>query len=238
MQYRYEVERQNYEDYAAGRVLVNKPGATSFPVRLASEIFQRGMAHLREQGNDGPYTVYDPCCGTGYLLTVLGFLHGMYIDKLIASDFDGEMLEFAERNLALLTPEGMDERVRYLRDMIARYGKVAHADALRSAADLKLYLEDAPEHVCFIADATEDNHLDGQSVDMLIMDVPYGQNAQWYGEHPAPLHGILAAQRPKLKGKSVLIVITDKGQEAAHDAYQRIERFNAGKRRVTIFKLK
>ena len=41
MQYRYVTEKESYEDFAAGRVLLSQSGMTSFPVRLASEIFQR-----------------------------------------------------------------------------------------------------------------------------------------------------------------------------------------------------
>jgi 23S rRNA (guanine2535-N1)-methyltransferase len=41
MEYRYTAERQNYEDFASGRVLYNQKGTTAFPVRLASELYQR-----------------------------------------------------------------------------------------------------------------------------------------------------------------------------------------------------
>lgn len=60
MKYLYEIEFKNYEDFVSGRVLYNRKGATAFPVRLASEIFQRckaalevidGNVPLREAGN-------------------------------------------------------------------------------------------------------------------------------------------------------------------------------------------
>ena len=41
MKYRFEIEAKNYEDFASGRVLYNRKGATAFPVRLGSEIIQR-----------------------------------------------------------------------------------------------------------------------------------------------------------------------------------------------------
>jgi hypothetical protein len=57
MQYRF-AEKSNYEDLAAGRVIHGAPGATNFPVRLASELFQRALAVRR--GNDRVH-VFDPC---------------------------------------------------------------------------------------------------------------------------------------------------------------------------------
>ena len=63
MAYKYEIDHQNYEDYASGRVLYNQQGTTDFPVRLASEIFLRCLNILQNDGFGGPYTIFDPCCG-------------------------------------------------------------------------------------------------------------------------------------------------------------------------------
>ena len=59
MKYRFAVEKEDYTDFASGRVLYSAPGTTGFPVRLASEIIQRAFAILSEQGQRGPYTIYD-----------------------------------------------------------------------------------------------------------------------------------------------------------------------------------
>src|SRR5438128_795255 len=40
MPFKFAVERENYADYASGKVFYNLPGHPAFPVRLASEIFQ------------------------------------------------------------------------------------------------------------------------------------------------------------------------------------------------------
>ena len=102
MKYIFAKNSTNYADFAGGRVLYSMKGATGFPVRLASEIFQRCTDFLIKQGSRGPYTIYDPFCGSGYLLTVLGFLHGKSIKKIIASDIDVKFINMAKKNLELI----------------------------------------------------------------------------------------------------------------------------------------
>lgn len=76
MEYLFEKSKKNYEDLASGNVLYNAQGIASFPVRLTSEIIQRCFDLLQKKGGIRPYSMYDPCCGGAYLLTVIGFLHG------------------------------------------------------------------------------------------------------------------------------------------------------------------
>ncbi len=229
-QYRYATENQNHQDYAAGRVLFNQPGATSFPVRLASEIFQHCDALA---GKGGGYCVYDPCCGTGYLLTVLGFLHGERMGALYGADIDPAAVEFARRNLALLSPAGMAQRIQQLEALRARFGKESHDEALASARRLA---ERTRPHIttgAFIADATRaaaDVAL--PPVDVLICDVPYGQLKHWQGDES--IHALLAAQRSRLRPGAVAAIITPKGTPVQHAAYRRLRRFSIGKRQVSI----
>ncbi len=100
--YQYTSGKENYEDYSSGRVLYGVKGATNFPVRLSSEIFQHCVTYLKNQEKQGPYTIYDPFCGVAYSLTVMGFIHGGDIASIIASDADGRLLEFAQKNLSLM----------------------------------------------------------------------------------------------------------------------------------------
>ena len=74
MKYKFAVDKEDYTDFASGRVLYSAPGTTGFPVRLTSEILQRAFAILGTGGHNGPYTIYDPCCGGAFLLTTIGFL--------------------------------------------------------------------------------------------------------------------------------------------------------------------
>src|SRR5512147_836937 len=103
MQYKYETENQDYSDFASGRVFYSIPGHPAFPVRLASEIFQRCLAHRETiYQNSTPCTLYDPCCGTAYHLSVLGVLHGKHIHQIVGSDIDDKAIALARRNLGLL----------------------------------------------------------------------------------------------------------------------------------------
>src|SRR5260221_6622392 len=103
MQYQYVKERVDYSDLTSGRVFYSLPGHPAFPVRLASEIFQHAMA-IREviYKVSTPCVLYDPCCGAGYSLSVLGYLHGEKIQELIGSDVDEKAVALAKQNLRLL----------------------------------------------------------------------------------------------------------------------------------------
>ena len=70
MQYRH-APAANHADLDA--VLVSAPGRPSLPVRLTLELFGRARAQL---GDPGPVEVWDPCCGSGVLLSTLGLLRG------------------------------------------------------------------------------------------------------------------------------------------------------------------
>src|SRR5512136_1763817 len=110
MEYRYAIERANYADLASGNVFYSLPDHPAFPVRLASEIYQRCLAS-RGQG-ESPCTIYDPCCGAAYHLSVIAYLHWDTICRVICSDIDEKAVQLAERNLGLLTPAGMERRGR------------------------------------------------------------------------------------------------------------------------------
>src|SRR5687767_3360136 len=118
VQYEYVTDKTNYEDYAAGRVLYSQAGMTSFTVRLASEIFRRCAAVLKKQR----LCVYDPCAGSAYLLTVLGFLHSERIGALWAADIHADTAVIAQRNLSLLTEFGLGQRRQEIETMLREYG--------------------------------------------------------------------------------------------------------------------
>src|SRR5690349_6954969 len=103
MAYRFALDHEDYSDFAAGRVFYGLPGHPAFPVRLASEIFQRCRAISAAQLP----SIYDPCCGGAYLLSTLAYLHGKDIRRIVASDVDQSILQTADANLALLTIDGL-----------------------------------------------------------------------------------------------------------------------------------
>lgn len=81
MNYKY-FNDDNFEDFASGRVIYHKTGMPNFPVRLAGEIFFRCLQYTDKKD----ITLYDPCCGSSYMLTVLGLLNIQEIENIVASD--------------------------------------------------------------------------------------------------------------------------------------------------------
>ncbi|MCH8961444.1 MAG: hypothetical protein IH820_09015 [Bacteroidetes bacterium] len=181
MRYLFTSERRDYSDYASGHVFMGRPGHPAFPLRLASELFQRCLAVRRAEGLSGPCVLYDPFCGGAYLLSTLAYLHWHEIDQVIGSDIDEEALALAARNLALaarnlalaarnlalLRLEGLDRRIEDLAAMRAAYGKASHAAALERANVLRQRLVALNEthrvaaHL-FCADATDGQALRNQ----------------------------------------------------------------------------
>lgn len=240
MEYIYESAQRSYEDFASGRVLYNAQGTTSFPVRLASEIAQRCFQLLEKKGVLGPYTLFDPCCGGAYLLTVVGLLHGQRIHRLIGSDINAEVLGIAGKNLSLLREEGLEQRTEQLKELLALYHKPSHQDALQSAGRLRELLRSSrvEETVCFQADITqpEESLASCKGTQIVMTDLPYGDLVSWGGGSTEPVQAFFDAIHPILDpAQSVVAVISDKGQKLKHDRFQRIQHMKVGKRQVAIF---
>src|SRR5215213_3131038 len=250
MQYKYGKEQSDYSDFSSGRVFYSVPGHPAFPVRLASEIFQRCVTHREAiYGISTPSVLYDPCCGAAYHLSVLAFLHGEYIQEVIGSDIDEKAVMLAERNFGLLQIGGLDKRTHEISKMFEQYSKASHNDALRSAAILKKKLsalteKHSLETKVFQASAMDGNEISKQikpkSVDIVFTDVPYGQHSYWRDTELTgqsnPLGSMLDALLGILAPSSIVAISSDKQQKAVHERFQRIEHFRAGKRRVVIMK--
>ena len=202
MPYLHALEDLDYTDYSGGRVLYSQPGQTALPVRLASEILQRCLAIRTRAGLAGPCTLHDPCCGGAYHLTALGFLHGRHIAAITASDISQEALDLAGRNLSLLTLAGLDRRIAEITGYVDLYGKLSHRAALLSAQKLRRDLSEMlaarpmPVHL-FQADAFNRQAIQvglaGQTIDLVISDVPYGWKSSW--AHPSePCEGSKPSQ--------------------------------------------
>ena len=249
MPYRFAHERPDYADFAAGPVLYSLPGQPAFPVRLTTEIFQRSQAHVWRAGSSGPYTIYDPCCGSGYLLTTLSYLHWPAIRQLLGSDVDAEVLPLAARNLSLLTLTGVEARLAQLAELSRQYGKPSHAQALASAERLRARLlayRQLPsiKSQLFAANALDAGelrpHLTPGAVDIVITDLPYGQRTTWQAvaSHPqgfGPEWQLLEALRGFLAPASIVAITANKQHKAAHDGYLRVGQLQIGKRRTLFF---
>jgi tRNA G10 N-methylase Trm11 len=232
MKFEFNASKENYEHFAAGRVLLSQAGMTSFPVRLASEIFQQAKALIGKE----KLRVYDPCCGSAYLLSTLGFLHHEAIEALYGSDIRMDALLLAKKNLAMLSREGLLARRETIQALYEQYGKDSHREALESCDVLLESLPRAPiETGLWLGDATAQS-LGAETVDLLICDVPYGDKVHWEGKADEPIFQLLEAHSQSLANNALLVLVSDKGQKAAHSAYQRVQQATHGKRRITMLR--
>jgi 23S rRNA (guanine2535-N1)-methyltransferase len=248
MQYQYVKEQQDYSDLASGRVFHSLPGHPAFPIRLASEIFQRCVARREAIYNDSSRCVlYDPCCGAAYHISVLAYLHREYIQEVIGSDIEEKAAALAKRNLALVSVSGLDNRKAEISEMVERYGKTSHIEALKSVQTLRSTLSTLAQKYpvrtrVFRADTTKRNeilnNIGAKSVDIVFTDIPYGQHSYWSSsEGKDPLQAMLDVLMDVLSSTNIVAITSDKRQKVSHDHYQRIEQFQIGKRRVVILKL-
>ena len=248
MQYKYVKEQSDYSDLASGRVFHSLPGHPAFPVRLASEVFQRCIAYRQTiYENSTRCVLYDPCCGAAYHLSVLTYLHRENIQKVIGSDVDEKAVALAKRNLELGSIAGLDNRIAEISAMSDQYGKASHTDALRSAQMMRSHsLALAQTYPIttnvFHANATEgkeiSNNISANSVDIVFTDVPYGQHSAWQSSEAIdPIASMLDGLTNILSPSSIIAIASDKQQKVAHEKYHRIEQFQIGKRRVVIMKL-
>ena len=241
MPYRYVTEDQDYSDFSAGRVLMGLPGLPAFPVRLASEMLQRAMAHVTSKN---PVGLYDPTCGGAYHLAALGFLHGNHIGAILASDIDPRAVELANRNLSLLHAQGLHHREAEIGHLYSIYGKTSHSVALESVQVLRRMqaaqgneIETRAETVDALNPAAIRGFLAGNRVDIVLSDLPYGSMSNWQVERESansPVWAMLDALLPNLGPGTVLALAADKSQKIAHEGYRRLERFQIGKRQVTL----
>jgi hypothetical protein len=242
MEYKFATGRTNYTDLASGHVFYSLPGHPAFPIRLASEIYQRCLA-WRGQAS-GPCTIYDPCCGAAYHLSVIAYLHWDSVYRVICSDIDEKAVQLAERNLSLLTPDGMERRSREISAMVHLYNKESHKCALESIIRMQeqvnvlTAVRPMQTHV-FQANATEAaslrEGLRDTIIDLLLTDIPYKQHSKWEGtQAPDPIWAMLEALFEFLSPHSIVAIASDKLQKASHEKYKRLEKFQLGKRKVII----
>ncbi|MBC2875760.1 MULTISPECIES: rRNA methyltransferase [Streptomyces] len=236
--YRHAVERSDAADFACGVVLHSAPGYPAFPVRLATEIFLRARTRLP---GDGPVTLWDPCCGSGYLLTVLGLLHRRSLRRVIASDVDPAPLELAAKNLALLSPEGLTARERERREQSERFAKPSYLESAAAARRLRERLDadgGALPYAVGPADVFDPRSLSavlaGAAPDIVLTDLPYGERTHWDGAVPGqPVAGMLRSLASVLPAHAV-IAVTDRSRKIPVAPVPTLERLKIGTRSAVL----
>ena len=241
-EYKFATESTNYSDLASGHVFYSLPGHPAFPVRLASEIYQRCLEYLGK-GNS-PCTIYDPCCGAAYHLSVIAYLHWNSVCQVIGSDINERAVQLAERNLGLLTPAGMERRSREISAMVRLYNKESHKGALESITRMQEQVNQLTavrpiQTRVFRANATDATSLreglHDTFIDMVITDIPSGQHSQWEQTlAPVPAWAMLEVMLSFLSPKSILVVASDTQQKISHKKYQRLAKLQIGKRQVVF----
>lgn len=224
------------EDLASGRFLFSRPGLSAFPVRLASELFMRATSLLVSKGRPPPYHFYDPTCGGGYLTTVLGFLHGDALRNVSMSDISAEAVSVAVKNADLLTPEGLSRRLSELSSLVALHDRQSHRAALQSGNKLFALRRHLPTNV-FQADAADADLVASKlaalpPVDLVIADVPYGNQEHWRtgSNEPDLLTSLASIKVP------VVVLATAKGIKFDHPGFERAGKYHHGHRTVWLFR--
>jgi len=238
MNYKY-YNKESFEDYAAGRVIMQSAGMTNFPVRLAGEIFMRCMEYTNKNKD---ISLYDPCCGGGYMLTVLGLLNPQTIGKIYCSDVSIDAIALAKNNLNLLTEQGLIMRKTKILNMIDVYSKQSHIEAISSVDKFIDIIKERliePVIECFVSDVLNSNMLKELSfkADVVIVDVPYGNLVSWSDKTDIAVNLLLDNIVPILNIGSIIAIITDKNQKINNGLYKRLEKFKVGKRQIEILKL-
>ena len=227
--------RENYEDFSSGRFIYHKSGLPTFPVRLAQEVFLRSVQYLPQ---NIAIDLYDPMCGEAYLLTVLGLLNQGTISSIVGSDIHHEALEFANKNLALLSKSGLENRAKELEKTYKNFGKTSHLDAMSSAERfLKSYQKDIPFNL-FHANVFDPVPLkeENMKANVLITDLPYDKMVSMEMQDAVDPDRWLSNLRPALTDDAIIAIISSKAQKLNFSGFQRVEKFQIGKRKIELWK--
>lgn len=244
MQYLYETADRDYATFAGGQVFQAYPGHAAFPARLASEIFQRCAAQLAAKQIAAPYTLYDPVCGAAAHLATIAFLNWDAVAAIIASDVDHMALEFAAKNLSLLSAAGLQRRIAQLAAWVDEFGKESHRQSLHNARRLQTLLGARPiaTHL-FRAGATRPLPLARRAapspIDIVFADIPYGARSQWRLTSPPatdadPVRDVLDNLQHILPAHGIVAIAGPNRQKINHPGFQRLQQLRAGKRRITL----
>lgn len=240
MPYRHAVPRENFADFSGG-VLHSAPGFPAFPVRLASEMFQRALA----LSSASTARVWDPCCGSGYLLTTLALMHRTEIAEVFGSDVDQEALALARKNLALLCEGGLPARAEVLRERAERLAKPGYSGTADAADRLaRRFAQDggALPHRVASADVSRPDELrialSGERPNLVITDVPYGEKTSWVGPDVARgTEGMLVALRDVLNDGTIIAVASRSRFSGTPTGLRRVGSFKIGTRSVRYFRV-
>ncbi|QVK19044.1 N-6 DNA methylase [Mycoplasmatota bacterium] len=238
MEYRH-CDKENFEDFSCGRVIYHRTGMPNFPVRLSQEIYCRCLNYLDNKNN---ISLYDPCCGGGYLLTVLGFLNMNSITQIYGSDISFGAVELANSNLSLLSEKGIEKRINQLNNLYDNYKKESHKEAIKSSKRILNLIKKYPNKPTtniFQLDILSNSFFKNEpfKTDIVITDVPYGNLVTWQGKNVDFINTMLNNIIPILKPNSIVAICSDKKQKITSNKFKRLEKQFIGKRKFEILAL-
>ncbi len=234
MKYLYP-HRDNYAFLASGSVIRSSANSPNFSVKLGLEIFYRCLQHAPKKKD---ITLYDPCCGVGYLLTIIGVMNAEVIHQVVGSDINGDFLDLARKNVSLLTVDGILKRKYELAALLEQYGKESYKLALDHIDEFsRLIQSDTIKHKMVEQDVftLSASALSTLDPDIVITDVPYGDLVEWKGA--VGLNYMLTSLSSIVSDRTIVAVVHDKYQKLNHFGYRRLEKFKVGKRIVEILSL-
>ena len=235
MVYKY-FPNNNYEDYSSGRVIYHKSNYPNYPVRLVGEIFYRCLEHLKKKNK---LCLYDPCCGSAYMLTVLGYLFNENIETIYCSDISSEAVELSYKNLSLLTDSGIEKRKNELINFIKIYNKESHRNALISLEKIKHLLKHEIKYNVFLANILNEKELINKNflADIVITDVPYGNLVNWYINNDEEKGKLFNGIKPVINSDSIIAISHNKKQKINNSKFKIIEKILIGHRKIELLKL-
>lgn len=239
MKFEFESVKKDYSDFSSDKVLVNAPRTPAFPVRIASEIMARCLTLIN---TDNSITLYDPCCGGGHLLAVVGLLYSAYLTKIYGTDIDEQALKYAQKNLNLLTPEGFSQRKKEIQYNYEKQEKQPQLEALNSAERLETMLLNT-EHrkkdvQCFQWDITGEHPPFFKNVNVVIADLPYGNMTYWQGiAQKDPNERLLNNIYQTLDvNNAIVVLVCNKQERISHKKFEQVKRLKHGKRQFIFFR--
>ncbi len=182
-----------------------------------------------------------PCCGSGYLLTVLALLHPRQITTVLGTDIEPAALHLAEQNLALAGREGLIARAADLDAHAERFDKPSYTAAARRLARGLATGQSDVTHAVHRADVFDPDQLrralDGRRPGVMITGVPYGGQTAWHGPDGASgAAGMLRALRVVLPENAVIAVAVRGHRQRPDDGLRAQTTFRIGTRTVALFR--
>jgi hypothetical protein len=140
-----------------------------------------------------------------------------------------------------LTEDGLQKRKNELIELYKLYQKQSHADAIKSVDKFINSAIENPNKLStkvFEADLLKPEVLNakGFKADIIISDVPYGKMASWVNRDGNEMNIFLNNLLPVIDAQTVIAIISDKAQKIKNTRYERLEKFQIGKRKIELMR--